>query len=62
MLCELWNGEDTILLGVSGGEWREANHEQVKAGERNNVHSKLPEVRVELAGETQRAGYTRHDI
>ena len=33
----------------------------MKAGERDEVHSKLAKVRVELARESEAAGYPRHD-
>ena len=37
------------------------NLEEVKTWERNQVHSKLPEIRVELTRESQAARYSSHD-
>merc|ERR1712151_357379 len=33
LLGELWDGEGSVLLGSSGGEWSESNHEEVKTWE-----------------------------
>merc|ERR1711907_306516 len=30
LLGELWDGEGSVLLGSSGGEWGETSHEEVK--------------------------------
>ena len=50
-LGQLWHGECAILLGATGGQWREAGHEEVQARERHKVHSDLPQIAVELPGE-----------
>mmetsp|Transcript_8068 Transcript_8068/g.14386 ORF Transcript_8068/g.14386 Transcript_8068/m.14386 type:complete len:454 (+) Transcript_8068:282-1643(+) len=60
LLGELGNGESTVLLGATGGEGGEANHEEVKTGEGNQVHSELTEVRVELTREAKAASAARH--
>jgi hypothetical protein len=60
LLGELRNGERTVLLGAAGGEWGEASEEEVEAGERDQIDSKLAKVRVELTRETKTAGYSRH--
>ena len=61
LLGELGDREGAVLLGAAGGEGSEADHEEVKAGERDEVHSKLAEVRVELTREAEAAGDTGHD-
>merc|ERR1712010_442939 len=59
LLGELWDGEGTVLLGSTGGEWGEANHEEVKTWEGHEVDSELSQVRVELTWESEAAGDTR---
>jgi hypothetical protein len=60
LLGELGDGEGSVDLRSSGGEWGETNHEEMESGERNKVDSELPEVRVELTGEPDGAGNTGH--
>mmetsp|Transcript_18233 Transcript_18233/g.32229 ORF Transcript_18233/g.32229 Transcript_18233/m.32229 type:complete len:542 (+) Transcript_18233:1550-3175(+) len=60
LLGELGHGECTVLLGSTRSEGRKANHEEVKTGERNQVHSELAQVRVELTREAQAARAARH--
>jgi hypothetical protein len=60
LLGELRNGERTVLLGAAGSEWGEASEEEVEAGERDQIDSKLAKVRVELTRETKAAGNSRH--
>ena len=56
LLGQLGNGKGTVLLGSTGGQGSETNHEEVETGEGNHVHSKLAEIAVELTRETQGAG------
>ena len=58
LLGELWDGEGSVLLGSTGGEWGETNHEEVKTWEWHKVDSELSQVRVELTWESQAAGDT----
>jgi len=58
LLGELWDGEGSVLLGATGGEWGEANHEEVKTWEWHEVDSELSQVRVELTWESEAAGDT----
>jgi len=60
LLGELRNGEGSVLLGASGGKWREAGHEEVKSGEGNHVDGELSEIGVELAWESKAGGNTGH--
>merc|ERR1712029_328015 len=59
LLGELWDGEGSVLLGSTGGEWGESNHEEVETWEWHQVDSELSQVRVELTWESEAAGDTR---
>merc|ERR1712151_643346 len=59
LLGELWDGEGTVLLGSTGGEWGETNHEEVETWEWHEVDSELSQVRVELTWESEAAGDSR---
>ena len=61
LLGELGHGDGTEGVRATAGERSETNHEEVETGEGHHVDGKLPQVRVELTGETQAGGDTRHD-
>ena len=58
LLGELGDGEGTVLLGATGGEWGEAHHEEMETGEWHQVDGELSEIRVELTWESEAAGDT----
>jgi hypothetical protein len=60
LLGELGHGEGAVLLGATGSEGGETDHEEVKTGEGDEVHGELAEVGVELTGEAEAACDTRH--
>merc|ERR1719181_2031516 len=60
LLGQLGHGQSTVLLGATAGQWHETNHEEVQTRERNHVHGKFAQVRVELTRETKTRGGARH--
>ena len=60
LLGELWDSESSVLLGASGGQWSETDHEEVKSWERNQVGGELSEIRVQLTRESETAGNSGH--
>jgi len=60
LLGQFRDGQGTVLLGPTGGQRSESNHEEVKTRERDKVHSELAEVGVELTGETEARGHAGH--
>jgi hypothetical protein len=61
LLGQLGNGDSTERVSTTAGQGSEADHEEMETRERNHVDSKLAEVRVQLARETQAGGDTGHD-
>lgn len=60
LLGEFWDGEGSVLLGSSGGEWGESDHEEVESWEWDQVDGQLSQVRVELSWESEAAGDSGH--
>jgi len=58
LLGEFWDGQGSILLGSSGGQWGESDHEEMETGEGDQVDGQLSKVRVQLTWETEAAGDT----
>jgi len=61
LLGKFRNGDGTVLLASASGQWGVASHEEVETWEGNHVDGQLPQVGVELTGETQTSRNTRHD-
>ena len=60
LLGELGYGKRTVLLAAAGGEGSETWHEEVETGEGHHVDSQFPQISIQLAGESQACGDTRH--
>lgn len=60
LLCELRDGERTVLLRATSSQGCKTNHEEVESWERDEVHSELSEVGIELAGEAKAACNSTH--
>merc|ERR1719313_2211846 len=60
LLSELWYCKSTVLLGATGCEGREANHEEMEARERNQVDSELAKICIQLTRESKARGHTAH--
>ena len=60
LLGEFGDGQSSVLLGSSGSEGCESNHEEVETGEGDQVDSQLSQVGVQLTGESEAAGDSGH--
>jgi len=58
LLGEFWDGQSSVLLGSSGGQGGETDHEEMESWEGYQVSGEFSQVRVELTWETQAAGNT----
>jgi hypothetical protein len=61
LLGEFWNGDGAVLLASTCGQGGITGHEEVETWEGNHVDGQLPQIGVELTGETQTGCNTRHD-
>ncbi len=48
------------MLAAAGGQGGETGHEKVETGEGDHVDGQFSEISVQLTGETQAGGNTRH--
>ena len=60
LLGEFWNGQSSVLLGTSGGEWGESGHEKVETWEWDHVDSQFSQISVQLTRESETGGDTGH--
>merc|ERR1711970_1136483 len=60
LLGEFWNCKSSVLLGTSGGRWGESGHEKVETGEGDHINSQLSQIGIQLTGESETGGHTRH--
>merc|ERR1712217_456887 len=60
LLGQLGHSQGAVLLRSTRSERSEACHEEVQARKRDEVHSDLPEVTVQLPWETQASCHTTH--
>ena len=61
LLSELRDTQGTELVASTRSQGSETDHEEVQTGEGDHVDCKFSEIRVQLAGETETGGDTRHD-
>jgi len=58
LLGQFRDGKGSVLLGSSGGQWGETDHEEMESGEWHQVGGQLSQVTVQLTWESQAAGNT----
>jgi len=61
LLSQLWHGHSTERVCATACKRSKADHEEVETREWNHVDSQFPEIGVELTGEPQAGGDTRHN-
>ena len=61
LLSQFGDADSMKLSTSTGDQWSEPDHEEVQTWEGNHIDSEFSEIRVELTGETETSGHTRHD-
>src|SRR6202023_1684592 len=61
LLSQLRNTEGTELVASTRCQGSETDHEEVQTREGDHVDCEFSEIRVELTGESETGGDTRHD-
>ena len=60
LLGQLRDSQGSVLLAATGGQGGESGHEEVQPGEGHHVDGQFSQVSVELTGEPEASGDTRH--
>jgi len=60
LLSQFWDGQGSVLLGSSGGQWGETDHEEVESWEGDQVNSQFSQIGVQLTWESKTTGNTGH--
>ena len=60
LLGEFGNSQSSVGLSSLGRERGESGHEEVETGEGNHVDSQLAKISVQLSGESEAGGDSRH--
>ena len=60
LLGQLRDSQGSVLLAATRGQGGESRHEEVQPGEGHHVDGQFSQVSVELTGEPEASGDTRH--
>lgn len=60
LLSQLWNGEGSVLLRATAGEWGKSRHEEMKTREGNHIYSQFAKISIQLTGESKASCHTTH--
>ena len=60
LLGQFRDGQGTVLLGTTTGQWGESNHKKVKTWERNHIDGDFTQIGIQLTWETKAARDTGH--
>jgi hypothetical protein len=60
LLGQFRDGQGTVLLGTTTGQWGESNHKKVKTWERNHIDGDFTQIGIQLTWETEAARDAGH--
>jgi hypothetical protein len=60
LLGQFGDSQSSVLLTASGSEGGESDHKEMESGEGNQVNCQLPQITVQLSGETETTGDSAH--